>query len=174
MAHSSVRVLTILLLSCFSFFTFAQDCCPDKEKVGKTDQFLYDLDNIQLDTYTDQDNYWLEYTGDKTEPRSWNYNKFIRIRAWSNRPENTDDYIQLYWWIGDGKNSNLTQSYANGLGPKAGTYILENPMMGASVYQSNYYWTYTTIPTNWPILLAYRISYGTNSSFTQTENNLHT
>ncbi len=142
---------------CFAAYSYAQ-CCPEFEKVGQRDQFLYEEDNIELDFYTDNNEDWLRYMGGDAAPQTWNYNKFIRVRAWSNRSENTDNYIQLYWWIGDGNNPNLTQTYANGVGPKAGIYDLTKPMVGLYKYYGyTYYWTHTDIPTDWPYLLAYRI-----------------
>ncbi|MBR1515654.1 MAG: T9SS type A sorting domain-containing protein [Paludibacteraceae bacterium] len=162
MTRSSVRVLTLLLLSCFSLLAYAQDCCPVKEKVGKVNQYLYEYDKIEIDLYTDTNEDWLRYVGDQKEPQNWNYNKFIRVRAWSDRAENPHNYIQFYWWVGDGNNSSLTQTYANGIGPKAGTYNFTDPMMGAWGPYINgtpqiYYWTHTTLPSTQATLLGYRV-----------------
>ena len=159
MIHSSTRVLALTLLSCLALYSYSQ-CCPEFEKVGQRDQFLYEEDNIEIDIYTDINEDWLRYIGGNAAPQNWNYNKFIRVRAWSNRSENTDNYIQFYWWIGDGNNPNLTQTYANGVGPKAGTYEVTKPMVGLyghNIYDYIYYWTLTDIPTYEPTLIGYRI-----------------
>ena len=150
-----LQVLGVLLVT--ALYVNAQ-CCPEKEKVGQRDQFLYDKDVIILDAYVDTNDDWLLYDGDT--PKKWDYNKFVRLRAWSDRSENTDNFIQLYWWVGDGTNKTLLQQYANGIGPRAGTYTLTPPTR--VVYYTNgdpelYYWTHTEIPTDYPVIFAYRI-----------------
>jgi len=113
MRNSLTRSLFLFLFFLTGLSAYSQ-CCPVKEKVGHRDQFLYDQDDIQMDIFTDNsEDDWLKYTGQYSEPVKWNYNKFVRVRAWSNRSANEDNYIQLYWWIGDGKNPNLTQTYNN-------------------------------------------------------------
>ena len=158
MTHSATRIYFLFLLSCFTLYAYSQ-CCPFIEKVGTNDQYLYDLDNIELDIYTDPNDDWLKYMGGTSAPQTWTYNKFIRLRAWSDRAENKHNYIQLYWWIGNGTNSSFTQTYANGIGPKAGTYTPVRPMVGQyghNIYDYIYYWTHTDLPTNQPTLLGYR------------------
>lgn len=157
MIHSMKRIFGLGIFACFALYSYAQ-CCPEKEKVGQRDQFLYDKDVIVLDAYMDTNDDWLLYDGDT--PKKWDYNKFVRLRAWSDRSENTDNFIQLYWWVGDGTNKTLLQQYANGIGPRAGTYTLTPPTR--VVYYPNgdpelYYWTHTQIPTDYPVIFAYRI-----------------
>ncbi len=151
-------VLTLILLTSVHLYAYTQ-CCPEIEKVGQRDQFLYESDDIQMDIYTDPNNDWLHYINDYTAPQTWEFNKFVRVRAWSNRSENTDNYIQLYWWIGDGNNTALVQNYANGIGPKAGTYTLTRPGCGMHNFGGSYlyYWSLIDIPTEKPTLLSYRI-----------------
>ncbi len=160
MKHLIARVFALILLFGFSVQASSQ-CCAYKEKVGVRDQYLYDQDYIVLDVYTDPKDDWLQYIDDYNKPMPWDYNKFIRVRAWSNRTSNTDNYIQLYWWIGDGSNTELLQTYANGVGPKAGNYTLTRPGAGA-FYLGNdakstlYYWSHINIPTEKAMLLSYR------------------
>ena len=160
MTHSFSRVLTLIFLSCSALCAYSQ-CCAVKEKTGMRDRYLYDQDVILLDVYTDTKNDWLQYIDNYNQPQVWDQNKFIRVRAWSDRSSNTDNYIQLYWWVGDGSNTELLQSYANGIGPKAGNYTLTRPGAGA-FYLGNdadatlYYWSHTNIPTEKAMLMSYR------------------
>lgn len=157
MKHSAFQLIAFFLLFGFSTGAYTQ-CCPVKEYVGQRDQFLYEADSIVLDAYIDTNGDWLKWIEENVAPQQWDCNKFIRLRAWSKRSSNTDNYIQLYWWAGDGKNSALLQQYANGIGPKAGVYTLTNPMMGRFGYTNNfeYFWTHTVIPVDMPYLLSYR------------------
>ncbi len=157
MRYFSTRLQVLIVLLVAALYVNAQ-CCPEKEKVGQRDQFLYEKDVIVLDDYMDTNDDWLMYDGDT--PKKWDYNKFVRLRAWSDRAENTDNFIQLYWWVGDGTNKTLLQQYANGIGPRAGTYTLTPPTR--VVYYPNgdpelYYWTHTEIPADYPVIFAYRI-----------------
>ncbi len=158
MKNALKSVLTFILLASINLYSYSQ-CCPVKEKTGQRDQYLYESDVIQMDIYTAPQDEWMEFIDTNTKPQIWDYNIFIRLRAWSNRAENTDNYIQLYWWIGDGNDLSLVQKYANGVGPKAGTYELNIPRYGRHNFGSStyiYYWTYFGTPTDQAILMSYR------------------
>lgn len=157
MKRSLNRVFALVFFFGSAIYASAQ-CCPEKEKTGQRDRYLYESDQILMDVYTDPNDDWMKWIGENIAPEHWECNKFIRLRAWSDRTSNTENYIQLYWWIGDGTDEALTQTYANGLGPKAGTYTVTNPMMGryGSPNSYAYFWTHTEPPTTQPYLIAYR------------------
>ena len=164
MRYSLTRIIIFFLFSCIALYSYSQ-CCPYEEKVGTLDQYLYEYDRIEMDIYTDMSvDDWLQYMGydyygNPIPPQKWSYNKFVRVRAWSDRSENSHNYIQLYWWICDGSNPDFTQTYANGIGPKAGTYTLTKPMVANyndHISNNIYYFTHTDIPTTQPFLFAYR------------------
>ena len=49
------RIYFLFILSFLigSLTTIASaQCCPDRQKVGQRDEFLYEYDNIQIDTYS--------------------------------------------------------------------------------------------------------------------------
>jgi len=124
-----------------------------------------------MDTYEASDggpDYWARHR-EGYAPSAWNYNKFIRVRAWSSRTENKYNYIQLCFWCGN-TYTGKTQTYANGMGPVAGDYTMTKPLCGT--YCSNWvnswygrycnsdlliYFTQTTMPSsNKPSLMQHR------------------
>ena len=166
-----IFTFSIIIIACLSLTLRmrAQVCCPVPEKVGQKDQFLYEYDNIVMDWYTDNDGDWLKWNGENAAPTKWSYNKFIRIRAWSSRASNEDNYIQLYFWVGNSY-SGKTQNYANGSGPVAGEYTVDVPAIGMYRYCSKtngwgdctqmtylYFFTLLDLPaSNKPTLIGYR------------------
>ncbi len=163
--------LFLAFIYCLTFLNYgytvsAQNCCPVVERKGSLDQFLYEMDNVQIDTYTTvDDDYWMQYngydpiTGVAIPPSDWIYNKFIRIRAWSSRSANKHNYIQMFFWCGS-TTAGKTQQYANCLGPKAGIYEVSAlniaKYINYNTSYSIYSWTSTVLPpSDKPMLLGY-------------------
>lgn len=162
MKHLSALLCVFTLLLFVPSVASQTTSCPQTINTGQYATFVYGVDNIQMDVYTDDRDDWLRDNNDN-EPLLWDYNKFIRLRAWTTRSDNTLKYIQFYFWVGNSTNG-LSQTYTNGLGPIAGDYKQELPYNGFYKYPYNppmsyggeiYYWTYPSLPTTQPMLFAF-------------------
>ena len=95
-----------------------------------------DGDHIMMDKY---------FATDAEDPWCYNQRTFLRIRVW-NTKRTTNNYIQLFFWIEDW-NEFTTQTYSNGIGPKAGSWTMNMPGIEYD-YNGNWCWK-TRLEGNW-------------------------